>query len=275
MSNEINVMATNIREYMVRFLSMAKEKERIDAELEVACTIQSSHLPKIFLKPPQTLQFEMYATMDPAKEVGGDFYDFFYIDEKHFAMVIADVSGKGVGAALFMMISKTLIKNQALKSKEISPEEILTVVNKQLCDNNEADMFVTVWLGILDVETGVVKAANAGHEYPAIYRKGGKFELFKDKHGMVLGGMEISKYKEYEFKLNKGDILYVYTDGVAEATNSENELYGTDRMIEALNQTIDLEPKEILLEVRKDIDRFVKQAPQFDDITMMTLRFLG
>ena len=209
--------------------------------------------------------------MTPAKEVGGDFYDFFLVDDDHLAMVIADVSGKGVPAALFMVIAKTLIKNYAQTG--LSPKGVLENANNQLCENNEAQMFVTVWLGILTISTGCVICANAGHEYPAVKHGDGSYELLKDKHGFVLAGMENARYREYELKLDPGDCLYVYTDGVAEATDASDTLFGTERMLESLNRNKEAFPMELLPQVKKDIDAFVGDASQFDDITMLCLRF--
>ena len=210
--------------------------------------------------------------MTPAKEVGGDFYDFFLIDEEHLALVIADVSGKGVPAALFMMVSKILIANFTMLG--YSPKEILEKTNTQICMSNGEDMFVTVWLGIMEIATGRVVAANAGHEYPAIKQTNGSFELLKDKHGFVIGGMEGVRYTEYDFVLEKGATLFVYTDGVPEATNADNELFGTDRMLEALNKHKDVSPQEILNGVKRSVDVFVGTAPQFDDLTMLSVKML-
>ena len=210
--------------------------------------------------------------MTPAKEVGGDFYDFFLIDDDHLGLVMADVSGKGVPAALFMMVSKILIQNFAMTGR--SPAEVLKSVNDQICANNREEMFVTVWFGILDIPTGVITAANAGHEYPIIKKGDGGFELLKDKHGFVIGGMEGMKFKEYEIVLGAGDVLFLYTDGVAEATNAENELFGTGRMLEALNKNKDAGPEEILSAMKSDVDEFVGEAPQFDDLTMLAVKML-
>lgn len=247
-----------------------REKERIGAELHVATQIQSSMLPCIFPAFPEYQEFDIYASMNPAKEVGGDFYDFFLVDRDHLALVIADVSGKGVPAALFMMISKTLLKNAAQAG--LSPKEALQKVNNQLLESNEAEMFVTVWLGIYEISTGKLTAANAGHEYPALKRADGRFELYKDRHGFVLAGMENTRYREYELQLDEGDILFVYTDGVAEATDRDNQLYGAERMLAALNRRTDAGPQELLEDVKADIDGFVGDAMQFDDITMMALK---
>lgn len=247
-----------------------REKERIGAELNVATQIQASMLPCVFPAFPEYEEFDIYASMNPAKEVGGDFYDFFLVDPDHLALVIADVSGKGVPAALFMMITKTLLKNAAQSG--LCPGAVLETVNDQLLENNEAGMFVTVWLGIYEISTGRLTAANAGHEYPAVKRADGCFTLFKDKHGFVMGGMEDVTYREYELELHAGDILFLYTDGVAEATNKEKQLYGTDRMLDALNKKENADSKDLLLTVRADIDLFVGEAEQFDDITMLALK---
>ena len=262
-----------INDYIDHLTEVTAEKERMGAELNIATQIQASMLPCIFPAFPDRNEFDIYASMDPAKEVGGDFYDFFLIDEDHIALVMADVSGKGVPAALFMVIAKTLLKNTAQSG--ISPKEVLSQVNTQLCENNEAEMFVTVWLGIMQISTGHMVCANAGHEYPAIRRVGGQYELLHDKHGFVLAGMEGSRYREYEITLEKGDSLFVYTDGVPEATNAENELFGTDRMLEALNQNPDAASEEVIREVQKAMEVFVKQAPQFDDITMLSMIYKG
>ena len=245
----------------------------VKAELNMATQIQNSMVPNIFPAFPERKEFDVYAAMYTAKEVGGDFYDFFLIDEKHLAMVMADVSGKGVPAALFMMASKILIGDRTILGG--TPAEILTFVNDRICSSNQADMFVTVWLGILDIETGKVIASNAGHEYPAIRRNGGKFELMKDKHGFVVGGMAGLKYKDYEFTLREGDSLFLYTDGVPEANNADKELFGVERMLDALNLNADAKPEEILKNVNSEVNRFVGDAVQFDDLTMLCLKFHG
>ena len=260
-------------EYMNKVVQVTAEKERIGAELTLATQIQGSMLPHIFPAFPERKEFDIFASMDPAKEVGGDFYDYYLIDDDHLGMVIADVSGKGVPAALFMMASKIII--QSVAAMGYSPAEILERTNDAICAKNEAEMFVTVWLGILELSTGKLTAANAGHEFPAIRKPGGEFELYKDKHGFVIGGMEGMRYKEYEIRLEPGSKLFVYTDGVAEATNAENELFGTDRMIDALNTAPDVPPQEILKNVRASVDAFVKEAEQFDDLTMLCMEYNG
>ena len=241
-------------------------------ELNMATEIQASMLPSIFPAFPNREEFDLYASMDPAREVGGDFYDFFMIDEDHLGIVIADVSGKGVPAALFMMISKTVIQNFAMLG--IGAAETLRKANESLCAQNKMEMFVTAWIGILEISTGRITCANAGHEYPAVCHDG-RFELLKDRHGFVLGGMEGSRYREYEIRLEKGDRLFVYTDGVPEATNVNNELFGTDRMIDALNADPKADPKEVLRTVRAAVDGFVGAAEQFDDLTMLCLEYRG
>lgn len=270
LADSFEKMTRDLRQYIENLASVTAEKERIGAELNVATQIQASMLPCIFPAFPGRREFDIYASMQPAKEVGGDFYDFFLVDDDHLALVMADVSGKGVPAALFMVIAKTLLKNSAQTG--LSPKEVLEKVNGQLCENNEAEMFVTVWLGIYEISSGKLTAANAGHEYPAVKRVDGSFELFRDKHGFVLAGMDGAKYREYELELGVGDTLFVYTDGVAEATDAQNTLYGTERMLAALNSAPDAAPEELLRRVKEDIDRFVGDAPQFDDITMLGLK---
>lgn len=241
-------------------------------ELNMARDIQESMLPSIFPAFPDRKEFDLYASMEPAKEVGGDFYDFFMIDDDHLGVVIADVSGKGVPAALFMMISKTIIQNYAMLG--IGPAEVLQSANNSLCSQNKMEMFVTAWIGILELSTGRVKCASAGHEYPAICHDG-KFELLKDRHGLVLGGMESVRYTDYEIQLDKGDKIFVYTDGVPEATDKDNNLFGTDRMVDALNKNPKARPEEMLKNVRTAVDRFVGIAEQFDDLTMLCLEYRG
>ena len=249
------------------------ERARISTELHMANRIQTSMLPGTFPAFPDRHEFDIYASMTPAKEVGGDFYDFFLIDDDHLCMVIADVSGKGIPAALFMMISKVIVRSCARLGK--SPEEILEKTNTGLSSGNTTEMFVTVWLGILEISTGKLTAANAGHEYPVLRQGGGPFALYKDKHGFVIGGMPDMKYKEYEIQLQPGDKLFLYTDGVTEAADSALELFGTDRLTDALNTDPDASPETILMNVRKAVDDFVKEAEQFDDLTMLCLEYKG
>ena len=211
--------------------------------------------------------------MKPAKEVGGDFYDCFLIDEDHLCLVIADVSGKGIPGALFMMASKIILQSCAMLGR--SAGEILSKTNEAICSNNQAEMFVTAWLGILEISTGRMTAVNAGHEYPVIKRADGPFELLKDKHGLVIGGLEDIQYKEYELQLEKGTKLFLYTDGVPEATDAEYRMFGSQRMLAALNEKTDAAPQEILENIHRAVDAFVQGAEQFDDMTMLCLDYHG
>ena len=260
-------LSRKTKNYITQITAITAEKERIGAELSLATQIQASMLPHIFPAFPDRKEFDIFATMDPAKEVGGDFYDYFLIDDDHLCMVIADVSGKGVPAALFMMASKIILANNAKLGK--SPAEILENANTSICSNNRLEMFVTVWLGILEISTGKLTAANAGHEYPVLKRPEGDFELLKDRHGFVIGGMDGMKYREYELMLEPGAKLFLYTDGVPEATDSEGAMFGTERMLAALNEVPDAEPEQILKHVRSAVVSFVKDAEQFDDLTML------
>ncbi len=266
-------MDIDLRTYIKELEHVTAEKERIGAELNVATKIQADMLPRNFPAFPERKDIDIYASMTPAKEVGGDFYDFFLVDDNHIALVMADVSGKGVPAALFMVIAKTLIKNSLLDGS--SPAEALSNANNQLCEGNDSDMFVTVWLAVIDLTTGKGMAANAGHEHPAIRRVDGNYELEVYRHSIAVATMEGIPFKEHEFALNAGDSLFVYTDGVAEATNADNELFGTERMLTALNEEPDAEPERVLENVMRGIDDFVEEAEQFDDITMLCFRYNG
>ncbi len=261
------------KDYIAQIMTITAEKERIGTELELATRIQADMLPNIYPAFPERNEFDIYASMDPAKEVGGDFYDFFLIDEDHLCMLIADVSGKGVPAALFMMASKIILANNAMMGK--SPAQILTDTNAAICSNNREEMFVTVWLGILELSTGKLTAANAGHEYPVLKQPDGRFELYKDKHDFVIGGFEDTVYREYELTLAPGAKLFVYTDGVAEAIDAQREQFGTGRMLEALNASPDAPPEEMLKNVREAVNRFAGDAEQFDDLTMLCFEYKG
>ncbi len=273
--NETRIMQLKILDYVANITKITAEKERISAELNVATQIQADMLPRIFPPFPERNEFDLFASMNPAKEVGGDFYDFFMIDDDHLGLVMADVSGKGVPAALFMVIAKTLIKNRALSGNYSGPGEVLADANNQLCEGNEAELFVTVWFGILTLSTGHVIFASGGHEYPAFYRLEEGFRIEKDKHGMPLATMEGLKFRETETDLKPGERLFLYTDGVTEATNSEQELFGEKRMIESLQRHSKDSIEDMLLNVRKDIDAFVGDAPQFDDLTMLGIVYKG
>ena len=270
LGSSIEKMEHDTIQYMENLTRITAEKERIGTELELAQKIQANMLPNIFPPFPERTDFDIFASMTPAKEVGGDFYDFFLIDEDHIGLVMADVSGKGVPAALFMMMSKILVNNYAMMGG--SPGEVLAHVNNTICRNNENDMFVTVWFGILTISSGQLVASNAGHEYPVIRKPDGQFELFKDKHGLIIGGMDGIKYKEYELTLEKGSTLFLYTDGVPEATNADNELFGAERMLAALNKAPDAPPRKALENVKNAVDTFVGDAPQFDDLTMLAIQ---
>lgn len=278
--DEIEVLAKTFEElsertkkYISEITDITAEKERIGAELNVAKKIQEDMLPNHFPLYPDRKEFDMYATMTPAKEVGGDFYDMFLIDDDHLCTVMGDVSGKGVPAALFMVISKTMLKNRALIGGK--PSEILHDVNNSLCEGNDENMFVTVWLGILTISTGELIQASAGHEYPVIKKRDGDYELVITDNGLVIGFMKNVEYGDLVFNLNSGDSLFMYTDGLTEATNAEDIRYEVEGMLGALNRHKDDEPDSLLPDVKKEVDAFVKEAPQFDDLTMMILRYNG
>ncbi len=263
LSDDINTTVLSLRKYID-----AAEQHMRD-ELKLAADIQDAALPKNFQLP--TERVELYALMTPAKTVGGDFYDFFYVGRDQLCLVIADVSGKGVPAAMFMMRAKTSIKNYARSG--IGLTEMMKKVNQTLCDGNNAEMFVTVWLGILDLTTGKMQCSNAGHEYPVLMRAGGQYELIKDKHGLALAAMEEAPIREYEMELHPGDRLFVYTDGVPEAINEKFEAYGTERLVNRLNRLKNADEKWTLEDVLQDIRNFAGKAEQFDDITMLGLTF--
>ena len=276
--DEVELLADSFRKmeedmisYIRSFVAVTAEKERIGAELNVATQIQADMLPRIFPAFPERQEFEVYATMNPAKEVGGDFYDFFLVDDDHLAVVIADVSGKGVPAALFMVIAKTLIKNHA-QNRE-TPGEVFTQTNAQLCEGNDAGLFVTAWMGVLEISTGKFVYVNAGHNPPLLKRAGGQYEWLKSRPGFVLAGMEGIRYRENTLELMPGDTLYLYTDGVTEATSSAQELYGEERLQAALNEASELPVSQLLPRIKNCIDTFVGDAEQFDDITMLGLQY--
>ncbi len=264
-------MVKELNEYINNLSRVTAERERIGAELDVATHIQKSMLPCIFPAFPERKEFDIYATMTPAKEVGGDFYDFFMVDERHLAIVMADVSGKGVPAALFMVIGKTLIKDHTRSGRSLG--EVFTEVNDLLCQSNSEGLFITAFEGVLDLVTGEFNYVNAGHEMPFICRAGESYEAQKIRAGFVLAGMEGMKYRAGSMTLSVGDKVFQYTDGVTEATNAQNKLYGMERLGEVLNKNKDSSPAELLPKVKEDIDLFVGEAPQFDDITMLCLEY--
>ena len=269
LAGAIDRMEEQVQDYVDNLTKITAEKERISTEMTLATRIQEAMLPSTFPAFPDRTDFDIYASMAPAREVGGDFYDYFLIDGDHLCLEIADVSGKGVPAALFMMASKIILANNAMMN--LSPAEIIGRTNAAICSNNREEMFVTVWLGILELSTGKLRAVNAGHEYPAVRKPDGRFELLKDRHGFVVGGFDDEVYEEYELTLEPGAKLFVYTDGVAEAMDRERNQFGTDRMLEALNKDPAASPEQLLKNVRASVDAFVKEAEQFDDLTMLCL----
>lgn len=264
-------MDIEVRDYIKRLSAVTAEKERIGAELDLAANIQSSMLPCIFPPFPERREIDIYAIMDPAKEVGGDFYDFFMVDDRHLAIVVADVSGKGIPAALFMVIGKTLIKDHTQMGKDLG--QVFEEVNNLLCESNSEQLFITAFEGVLDLETGEFRFVNAGHETPFICKKDGLFKPYKVPAGFILAGMEGIKYESGSMQLEPGDRIFQYSDGVPEAMNKDNELYGMERLEEILCKNADCSPAELLSAVKADVDGFAGEAPQFDDITMLCLEY--
>ncbi len=262
LSDDINQTVSTLKRYI------KEAAARIDKELEFAKQIQYSSLPTAF---PKSNSFRLYAEMITAKEVGGDFYDFYMLNDSTIAFLVADVSGKGIPAAMFMMRAKTVIRD--LAERGLDPDEIFTIANDKLCENNDAGMFVTAWLGILDTKTGLMKFANAGHNPPLFKRNGEQFEYMKTRSGMLLAGMEGIKYRKNELQLMPGDKLYLYTDGVTEATDNNTELYGEQRLLDFVNSLAVIEPESLCKSIKEDVDKFVGTAPQFDDITMLAMNF--
>ena len=263
-------MELSMHKTMWNLERVTREKERISTELDLAERIQSHMLPSVFPPYPDRKELDIYASMDPAKEVGGDFYDFFLLDDDHLALVMADVSGKGIPAALFMMMARIMINSTAMDKNSL--KDVLESVNRKICSNNADDMFVTVWLGVLTISTGHISAVNAGHEYPIIRGADGQFQLYKDRHSFVVGAMKETKYHEYELTLEKGGTLFLYTDGLPEASNAGNELFGTDMILDVLNTDPDAGSEELLSRMTSAVSVFVGDAPQFDDLTMMAVR---
>lgn len=271
LGNSFNFMLLELDHYIHDLTAMTAEKERISAELDVATHIQSSMLPCIFPAFPERGEFDIYATMNPAKEVGGDFYDFFMVDERHLAIVMADVSGKGVPAALFMVIGKTLIKDHTQSGTDLG--SVFSEVNDLLCESNSEGLFITAFEGVLDLMTGEFTFVNAGHEIPFIAKSGEPFAPYKIQAGFVLAGMEEMNYRCGSLNLAPGDKIFQYTDGVTEATDANDQLYGMERLEAVLNRNTGKKPEELLPLIKADIDAFVGEAPQFDDITMLCLEF--
>ncbi len=266
-------MESDLAEYVDNMKRITAQEERINTELSLAAKIQESMLPREFPAFPERNEFDVYAEMKAAREVGGDFYDFFLVDDDHLALVVGDVSGKGMPAALFMTASKIMLKMKAQEG--VSPAEVLEDINERICANNIEEVFVTVWVGVLEISTGRVIAANAGHEYPVIMHHNGNAELIHDKHGFVIGGLTGMKYNNYELQIEPGDALFIYSDGVPEAMNEADELFNTDRMLQALNDAKKDNPRRIIEQVENALDNYVGGAEQFDDITMLCLTYRG
>lgn len=273
LAEDVTNMTAEIDDYLKNIETISAEKEKISTELTVASRIQAGMIPSKFPAFPNRNDFDLFGSMHPAREVGGDFYDFYLIDDDHLCMIIADVSGKGIPAALFMMAAQISISNKVRMG--LSPGEALESSNTSFCQRNRGEMFVTIWLGILELSTGKMIASNAGHEYPIIKHGDGRFELYKDPHSFIVGGMQDVKYKEYELQLEPGSKLFLYTDGVPEATDINQELFGTDRMLAVLNQDLSASPKKILQNMTEAVDVFVGEAEQFDDLTMLCLEYRG
>lgn len=271
LARAIHKMENDIVRYTENLTAVTAEKERIGTELSIAAQIQADMLPRIFPAFPDRAEFDIFATMVPAKEVGGDFYDFFLVDQTHLAIVVADVSGKGVPAALFMVIGKTLIKDHTQPGRDLGG--VFTEVNELLCESNNEGLFITAFEGVLDLVSGEFTFVNAGHEIPFICKKDGVYEPYKLRAGFVLAGMEGMRYRCGSMQLEPGDRLFQYTDGVTEATDRDNRLYGMDRLEKVLRQNAALPPAELLGKVKEDLDAFVGDAPQFDDITMLCLEY--
>ena len=273
LSEDVVALSKEIDDYVERIESITAERERMVTELSMAKQIQASMMPRIFPPFPERPQFDVYAMMEPARSVGGDFYDFFLIDEDHLCLLIADVSGKGIPAALFMMASKIILQSCAMLGK--SAGEILEKTNEGICSNNEKEMFLTVWLGILEISTGRLTAANAGHEYPVLRQPDETYEILKDRHGFVIGGLPGVHYTEYTVQLAPGSRIFVYSDGLPEASNAGNDMFGTERMLRALNADPASSPEETVRRVRGAVSEFVGEAEQFDDLTMLCLEYKG
>lgn len=272
LSDSLMTLSNDLKKYMNSLLNETKEKERIASELSIATHIQASMLPCIFPPFPDVKEFDIYASMSPAKEVGGDFYDFFMIDENHLAVVMADVSGKGVPAALFMVIGKTLIKDYSGFGGSLG--EVFTKVNDLLCESNKEELFITAFEGILDLRTGEMEFVNAGHEKPVVYHKEENiWEIYQTRAAFVLAGMEGMKYHSGKMNLKKGDRLFLYTDGIPEAVNLSDEQYGMERLLNILKENEAEELKRLIDNVRIDVDKFADGAEQFDDITMLCMEY--
>ncbi len=273
LSCDLETLAEEMDKYHNEIESISAERERINTELGLASRIQAATLPSKFPAFPERKEFDIFASMDPAREVGGDFYDFYMIDEDHLAVVIADVSGKGIPAALFMMVSKIMIENQAKSGK--SPSQVIRDVNEAICSNNKEEMFVTVWLGILEISTGKLTYTNAGHEYAAVKNGKGRFDIIKERHGFIVGGMSGINYRESTITLEPGSRVFIYTDGVPEATRGDSAMFGLNRMLDTLNEDPDCDPETAVKNMKAAVNEFVGDAEQFDDLTVLCLSYEG
>ena len=273
LSGDLAEMAEELNAYMIRDKQAAVNEEHNRTELALAGRIQASMLPSVFPPYPDRKDFEIYASMTPAKEVGGDFYDFFRVDDSHLCVMIADVSGKGIPAALFMMAAKILLEHNVKMGK--SPAQVLSDVNTAICNKNVEDMFITVWLGIIDLAAGKMTCANAGHEYPILKKREGDYEIIKDKHDLVLGAMKEAHYNEYELQMERGSALFLYTDGLSEAINVDDVMFGTERIAEELNTDSYRTPEEIIQDMKEVVAEYVEGRESFDDLTMVSFAYYG
>ena len=273
LSHSFETMNKRLHEYIEENTRILIEKQRVNTELNLATRLQADILPSKFPAFPDRKEINIYADMTPAKEVGGDFYDFFFIDHDHLAIIMADVSDKGIPAAMFMMMAKSTLKSRVMLGG--TPDTMLYDVNNMICSNNPEMLFVTVWLGILDVKTGIFKAANAGHEKPLLYKKGGEFEIIDDRHGAVIGLKKNLKYPEYKIKMEPGSKLLVYTDGVPEASDGSGGQFGMTRLLQTLNSAPDGSPEDMLMLIDRDVYLFTGNAEQFDDLTMLCVEYNG
>ena len=271
--NYIMLMVDTLLMYCLLNVEQGRQKLAVQKELKFAQKIQKSMLPSTFPHFPERKKFDVFASMTPTREVGGDFYDYFMIDDDHLGLVIADVSDKGVPAAMCMMSAKTIISNNMMMGK--TPKEIITDTNKTFCEHNDECMFVTAWIAILEITTGKLSCVNAGHEYPMIKQKNQDFVLYEDKHGAPIGWSSSSEYEEYVIQLTQGDMIFVYTDGITEAKNKNGEMFGTDRIIDTLNRNAKSGCETLLKEVWNDVNIFAEGVEQFDDLTMLSLEYGG
>ncbi len=269
----ISEMSVVIDDFIETNAAITAENERIETELSVGARIQASTLPNVFPPFPDRHEFEIFASMDPAKEVGGDFYDFYLTDDDHLTFLIADVAGKGVPAALFMMGGLIHFYNAAITKG--STAESMKMVNNSISQHNPENMFITVWLGVLEISTGRLFACNAGHEYPILKKPDGSYEIYKDKHDFVVGAMSGIEYHEYVIQLEPGSQIFLYTDGLPEASDADKNMFGINRVVEVLNCDPGLAPEEAIKNMKSAVADFVQETEQFDDLTMLSLKYLG